>query len=58
MYSEPDDALDIFYGLILKVLDSHAPYKQKRVKHKNQKEWFTNEIAQAIHKRNYAKKEK
>ncbi|XP_060580125.1 uncharacterized protein LOC132736928 [Ruditapes philippinarum] len=58
VFTEPDDALDTFYNLFLKVLDSHAPYRQKRVKHKNQNEWFTDEIANAIHMRDYAKKKK
>ena len=58
VFTEPNDALDIFYDLFLKVLDLHAPYKQKRVKFKNQKEWFTDEIAKAIQERDYAKKKK
>jgi hypothetical protein len=56
VFTEPDDALDTFYDLFLKVLDSYAPYKQKRVKRKNQNDWFTDDIANAIKERDFAKK--
>lgn len=56
MFSDPDDALDTFNKLFLQTLDAHAPYKQKRVKHKNQADWFNGDIANAMHKRDLAKK--
>jgi hypothetical protein len=56
MFNDPDDALDTFNKLFLETPNIHAPYKQKRVKHKNQTDWFNEDIANAIHNRDYAKK--
>jgi hypothetical protein len=56
--SDPDDALDTFNKLFLQTLDKHAPYKQKRVKHRNQTDWFNDDIADAIQKKELCKKEK
>jgi hypothetical protein len=56
MFNDPDDALDTFNKLFLETLNEHAPYKQKRVKHKNQADWFNEDIANAMRNRDHAKK--
>ena len=56
MFDDVDDALDIFISLFSKVLNSHAPMKEKHVKHAQQPDWFNKDIANAIKSRNRAKK--
>ena len=58
IYEDPEDALQTFIRMFSKVLDVHAPLKEKRVKHKHQPDWFTDSIASAIRERNKAKESK
>jgi len=58
IYDDPDDALGYFLELFLNVMNSHLPIKEKRVKHKQQPDWFNNEIIEAIRSRDNAKKQK
>ena len=46
------------YGIILKHLNQHAPYKTKRVKTSKMPNWYNEEIAQARRKRDDFKRRK
>ncbi|MEW8545692.1 MAG: hypothetical protein AB2693_19395 [Candidatus Thiodiazotropha sp.] len=41
-----DEDLSVWYSLILKHLNNHAPIKSKRVKNKRMPDWFTPDISQ------------
>ena len=58
IYEDPEDALQTFIHMFLKVLGVHAPLREKRVKHKHQPDWFTDSTASAIRERNKAKQSK
>ena len=45
---EPDDALSFWIDTFNKVYNKHAPLQTKRVKDTLSKEWFNNDIAEAI----------
>ena len=45
---DTDDILEAWSDLFLEVVDKHVPIKQHRVKHKNQPEWITPDILDAI----------
>ena len=45
---DTDEILEAWSDLFLQVVDKHVPMKQHRVKHKNQPQWFTPEILDAI----------
>ena len=48
IFDDPNDALDTWTDLFLKVVDKHIPLRQHRVKHKKQPQWLTPEITEAI----------
>ena len=50
-----DESLDCFISMFSKVLNSQAPIKQKRVKHKNLPDWYSPEIGNASRQRDKAK---
>ena len=54
-FDQPDNALEFFLQLFTDTLNKHAPIKQKRVKHRNQPDWFNEDIEHAILSRNKAK---
>ncbi|XP_053398328.1 uncharacterized protein LOC128556711 [Mercenaria mercenaria] len=56
IYEDPNDALDTFNSLFNDVLNRHAPFKQKRVKHVHLPDWYNPEILQATKERDKAKK--
>lgn len=56
MFDDPDDVLDFFLKVFLDVMDKHLPKKERRVKYKQQPDWFNQEIADAISSRDQAKK--
>ena len=45
---DTDDILEAWSDLFLQVVDNRVPIKQHRVKHKNQPEWLTPEVTDAI----------
>ena len=47
-FEEPDEILETWSDLFLKVVDSHLPMKQHRVKHKQQPKWLSPEILDAM----------
>ena len=51
-----EDDIDMWYGLFLNQLNTHAPLKTRRVKTKHLPEWFTYEIAHARKLRDYSKR--
>ena len=52
MFSDPNDALEQWYALFNSILDTHVPFKKRRVKILHQPEWFSAEISTAIKERN------
>ena len=57
VFNDANDALVCWHSLFIKVVDEHAPMKVRRVKKQRQPDWLTDEICDAIRKRDqYAKK--
>ena len=48
LFEDTDDIMDAWLDLFLQVVDNHVPIKQHRVKHKNQPEWMSPEILEAM----------
>ena len=48
LFDDTDDIMEAWLDLFLQVVDTHVPVKQHRVKHKNQPQWMTPEILDAI----------
>ena len=48
LFDDTDDILEAWSDLFLQVVDNHVPIKQHRVKHKNQPQWLTPEVIDAI----------
>ena len=48
LFEDTDDIMDAWLDLFLQVVDSHVPIKQHRVKHKNQPQWMSPEILEAM----------
>jgi hypothetical protein len=57
-YTDANQALEKWYNVFLSVLDSHAPIKNRRVKHPKLPKWLTPEIMQAMAERDNLKKSK
>ena len=55
-YSDPNQALDLWYKYFFSVLDLHAPVRQRRVKHPQLPQWLTSEIVRAMSSREQLKK--
>jgi exonuclease III len=55
-YSNPENALEIWYQKFNFVLDKHAPLKTKRVKSQTLPRWLTPEIMSAMKERDACKK--
>ena len=56
--SDINEAISIWFSIILKHLDCHAPYKIKRVKTKHLPDWYNDEIAYARKMRDNCKRRK
>lgn len=50
-FTNPDEALEVWYHNFLNVYNKHAPFKTKRVKNYPQKPWMTQSIAIEISQR-------
>ena len=48
LFDDTDDILEAWLDLFLQVVDKHVPLKQHRVKHKNQPQWLSSEILDAM----------
>ena len=58
VYSDdPDEMLNTWIKLVLDVIDTHAPVKQKRVKTSVKPSWLTNEILEAVENHDSLKKQ-
>jgi hypothetical protein len=55
-FPEPDDALSFWINSFNKVYNKHAPLQTKRVKDQLSKDWFNNEVAEAIENRDNCNK--
>ncbi|VDI64210.1 Hypothetical predicted protein, partial [Mytilus galloprovincialis] len=55
---DSNEAINMWYYLIINILDKHAPVVTKRIKNKYQPEWYTNEICKSAHQRDYYHKKK
>ena len=53
--SDINDDVTIWYNILLKHLDCHAPFKTKRVKTKHLPDWYNDEIVSARKLRNNCK---
>ena len=47
-YSDPNLALNCWYSIFLPILNKHAPFIHRRVKHAKFPQWITHEIRQAM----------
>ena len=52
-YTNPDQALDLWYNIFYKVYNKHAPIQTKRVKYQIKPPWLTDNIQKEIHHRDY-----
>ena len=50
---DPDEALATWYSVFLKVLDTHAPQKKRRIKYSFKPGWLTLEVLDAMRYRDY-----
>ena len=48
LFDDTDDILEAWLDLFLQVVDKHVPLKQHRVRHKNQPQWLSSEILEAM----------
>ena len=48
LFDDADDIVEAWLDLFLQVVDKHIPMKEHRVKHKNQPQWMSPEILDAI----------
>ena len=48
LFDDTDDIMEAWLDLFLQVADQHVPIKQHRVKHKNQPQWLSPEILEAM----------
>ena len=55
-FDDVDDCLDTWYKLFLVVIDKHLPWKERRVKRKQQPKWLTDDIIQCMSKRDQFKR--
>ncbi len=51
--NDPNDALDMWYHLLINILNKHAPLVTKRVKNKYQTEWYNDEIRESGFQRDH-----
>ena len=48
LFDDTDDIMDAWLDLFLQVVDEHVPIKQHKGKHKNQPQWMSPEILEAV----------
>lgn len=49
-FDDPNDCLDTWVSLFDKVVNDHAPLKEKRASHKRRPDWWIDEIYEGCHK--------
>ena len=57
-FTDPNDALDIWYKLYCQVIDKHAPYRERRVKYRKKPEWLDDKIIESMKMRDKYKKQR
>ena len=57
-FNNPDDALSVWYDIIMPIINVHAPLRKKRVKHPKLPLWLTRGVITAMAVRNRLQKEK
>ena len=57
-FDNPDDALSVWYDIIMPIIIVHAPLRKKRVKHPKLPLWLTRDVITAMAVRDRLKKEK
>ena len=57
-FDNPDDALSVWYDIIMPIINVHAPLRKKRVKHPKLPPWLTRDVITAMAVRDRLKKEK
>ena len=57
-YTDPEEALSVWYNVYLSVINRHAPLKHKRVKHPKLPPWLNKDVMQLMAERDKLKKEK
>ena len=57
-YTDPNDALSVWYNIFLPIIDKHAPLRRKRVKHPKLPPWLEKDIVIAMAERDKLKQEK
>ena len=56
-FDNPDDALSVWYDIIMPIINVHAPLRKKRVKHPKLPPWLTRDVITAMAVRDRLKKE-
>ena len=57
-FDNPDDALSVWYDIIMPIINVHAPLRKKRVKHPKLPPWLTRDVITAMAVCDHLKKEK
>ena len=57
-FDNPDDALSVWYDIIMPIINVHAPLDKKRVKHPKLPPWLTRDVITAMAVCDHLKKEK
>ena len=57
-FDNPDDALSVWYDIIMPIINVHAPLRKKRVKHPNLPPWLTSDVIIAMAVRDRLQKSK
>ena len=50
-YTDPDEALELWYKTFSSVYNKHAPFMTKHVKYTRKPPWLSKELEEAIHQR-------
>ena len=57
-FTNPNDALGIWYKLYHQFIDNHAPYRKRRVKYRKKPEWLDDKIIESMKMRDKYKKQR
>ena len=57
VFDDIDDRFSAFWNLFLQVIDEHCPIKKVKIKNKQDKPWYNNELRRLTVTRNLIRKE-
>ena len=57
-FNNPDDALSVWYDIVMPIINVHAPLRKKRIKNPKLPPWLTRDVIAAMAVRDLLKKEK